>query len=124
MNWINYVGNEASYPWINDYVSGTGFDIQTDDAATYADPASAQTVFNCRVVASDPDSTSPTGTVYGLFDISLSSVCENDQISITPANLMSDSSVLVSSTSTTDTTKRTTTTYQATRLTATLWASA
>ena len=51
LNWINYVGSEASYPWINDYVSGSGFDIQTDDSATYANPASAKVVFNCRVVA-------------------------------------------------------------------------
>ena len=56
----DYVGNEGTYPWISSYTSNTGFEIQTDDAATYGNPTS---LFNCRLVAIDPDSTSLSSAI-------------------------------------------------------------
>ena len=94
---VNWFGCAAlgGCPWMNDYAVGTGFDIQTDDAATYADPANAQVVINCRIVATDPDSTSATSTIYEYFDISFVSACENDVITIGGA--IPDSDLLVHS---------------------------
>ena len=38
--WVS-ANNVGLFPWIPSYTSGTGFDLQTDDAATLADPANA-----------------------------------------------------------------------------------
>ena len=42
IGWNDYTGNEANYPWISSgSMSSTEFIIQTDDAATYADPSNS-----------------------------------------------------------------------------------
>ena len=56
----DYVGNEAASPWISSYTSNVGFDIQTDDAASFGNPSA---LFNCRLVAIDPDSTSLSAAI-------------------------------------------------------------
>ena len=99
--WVDYVGNTANYPWIDSasYLSNTGFDVQTDDASTYANPANSQVIFNCRVIATDPDSTSSSAIIYSTFAVSFASACESDAIS--QATLIADQVSLVTSSSTT-----------------------
>jgi hypothetical protein len=53
--WYDYVGNESNWPWISSYTSGTSFEIQTNDYATYANPESLSS-FSVRAVATDVDS--------------------------------------------------------------------
>ena len=77
-DWIEYTGNESLWPWITGYTADTEFTIQTDSHA-YGDPS---TIFNCRLVANDPDSTSASATAITAFTVTLNSVCATDVFSL------------------------------------------
>ena len=92
-DWIDYVGNESLWPWISGYTADTEFSIRTDSHA-YGDPS---TIFNSRLVANDPDSTSASATAITTFTVTLNSVCATDVFSLDTT--LSDLTIQVSASS-------------------------
>jgi len=64
--YVDLIGNELTFPWLSG--SAPNYMIQTDDAATYADPENDPVEFRCRVIAYPSGSTlGSTDSIYSNF---------------------------------------------------------
>ena len=86
--WLVYDSTDAThqtdYPWIDhtSIVNDSGFDVNTEDYATYDNETIAPTVFQMRQTAEDQNSDEEDAKIYDYFEVTLKYECDDDVLSL------------------------------------------
>ena len=84
--WLEYDSTDSShtsgYPWITNIVNDSGFDVSTEDYATYDNENIDPTVFQMRQTVADDNSDEDEWKIYDYFEVTLKYECDDDVLSL------------------------------------------
>ena len=87
--WLVYDSTNSAhttaYPWIDTgaIVNDSGFDVVTEDYATYDNENIDPTVFEMRQSVTDENSNEDSNQLYDYFEVTLKYQCDDDVLSLT-----------------------------------------